>query len=263
MGGQAGKNVEIIYGYHAVRHVLSRRSHVVLEIYISLNKRSSTRLDDLRSICDNALISIQYISNRKLDKLVGDNNHQGIAAKCRPDSTRQLMTITELCSQAPGESSIILVLDRVMDPHNLGACIRTADAAGVDAVILPKDHSAALNATVKKVASGAAETANIIMVTNIARSLRQLRSAGYQIIGTTDTADKSIYDADIPLPVVLVMGSEQSGMRRNTREHCDQMIKIPMYGSVESLNLSVAAGICLYEIRRRNSAGGEQHKTEQ
>ena len=260
---QASKNVEIIYGYHAVRHVLSRRSHDVLEIYISLNKRNSTRLDALRSICDEALISIQYISNRKLDKLVGDNNHQGIAARCRPDSTQQLMTLTDLCSQLPGESSIILVLDRVMDPHNLGACIRTADAAGVDAVILPKDHSAALNATVKKVASGAAETANIIMVTNIARSLSQLHSAGYRIIGTTDSADKTLYDIDIPLPVVLVMGSEQSGMRRNTREHCDQMIKIPMYGSVESLNLSVAAGICLYEIRRRNAAGGEQHEKEQ
>ena len=252
MGGQAGKNVEIIYGYHAVRHVLSRRSQDVLEVYIALNKRSSTRLDDLRSICDNALISIQYISNRKLDKLVGDNNHQGIAAKCRPDSTQQLMTITDLCSQSPArESSIILVLDRVMDPHNLGACVRTADAASVDAIILPKDHSAALNATVKKVASGAAESMHIITVTNLARSLRQLRDAGYRIIGTTGTADKTIYEIDMPFPVVLVMGSEESGLRRNTREHCDRLVKIPMYGSVENLNLSVAAGICLYELRRR------------
>ena len=263
MGIQAGRNVEIIYGYHALRHVLSRRSHDVLEVYIALNKRDSARLDALRNTCDDAQISIQYISSRKLDKLVGENKHQGIAARCRPDSTRQLMTITELCSRPVRESSIILALDRVMDPHNLGACIRTADAAGADAIILPKDHSVPLNATVKKVASGAAESANIIMVTNIARSLRQLQSAGYRITGTTDTADKTIYDADILLPAVLVMGSEQGGMRRNTREHCEQLLRIPMYGAVESLNLSVAAGICLYEIRRRSAAGREQHQQEQ
>ena len=263
MGIQAGKNVEIIYGYHALRHLLSRRSHDVLEVYIAQNKRDSARLDALRSTCNDAQISIQYISSRKLDKLVGENKHQGIAARCRPDSTRQPVTITDLCSRPARECSIILVLDRVMDPHNLGACVRTADAAGVDAIILPKDHAAALNATVKKVASGAAESMHIITVTNLARSLRQLRDAGYRIIGTTGTADKTIYEIDMPFPVVLVMGSEESGLRRNTREHCDRLVKIPMYGSVESLNLSVAAGICLYELRRLSAAGREQHQQDQ
>ena len=259
---QAGKNIEIIYGYHAVRHVLSRRSHDVLEVYIALNKRRTARLDALRSVCDDALIAIQYISNRKLDKLVGVTDHQGIAARCRPNTTEKQMTLADLCSRPPNNSSIILVLDRVMDPHNLGACIRTADAAGVAAVILPKDHSVPLNATVKKVASGAVETTNVIMVTNIARSLRQLRTVGYQIIGTTGTANQTIYEIEMLTPAVLVIGSEQSGMRRNTREHCDQLVKIPMYGSVESLNLSVAAGVCLYEIRRRSAAGGGQYQKE-
>ena len=253
-----GRNVEIIYGYHAVRHVLSRRSHDVLEIYIAQNKTRSTKLDALRRTCDEALVSVQPISLLKLDKLTGVNNHQGIAARCRTDDTQKQLTIADLCAEGLGDAGIILALDRVMDPHNLGACIRTADAAGVDALVLPKDHSAPLNATVKKVASGAAETINIITVTNIARSLRLLRETGCQIIGTSGDADKTLYDIELTFPVVLVMGSEEGGMRQNTRNHCDQLVKIPMYGSVESLNMSVAAGVCLYELRRRLIEGKRQ-----
>ena len=250
--------IEIICGYHAVRHVLCRRSHDVLEIYIAQNKKHSTKLDVLRRSCDDASISIQSISPLKLDKLTGVKKHQGIAARCRTDSTEKQATIADLCAGRLGDASIILVLDRVMDPHNLGACIRAADATGVDAVVLPKNRSVPLNATVKKVASGAAETTNIITVTNIARSLRQFREAGCQIIGTASNADKSIYEIDVAFPVVLVIGSEEGGMRQNTRNHCDQSVKIPMYGSVESLNLSVAAGVCLYELRRRKTENRRQ-----
>ncbi len=245
------RNIEIICGYHAVRHVLSRRSHDVLEVYIAQNKRRSTRLDALQRSCDDALISVQSISPLKLDKLTGAKNHQGIAARCRTDSTHKQVTIADLCDGRLGNTSIILVLDRVMDPHNLGACIRTADATGVDAVLLPKDRSVPLNATVKKVASGAAESTNVITVTNIARSLRQLREAGCQIIGTAGDADKTLYETEVAFPLVLVMGSEEGGMRQNTRNHCDRLVKIPMYGSVESLNMSVATGVCLYELKRR------------
>lgn len=250
-----GRKVEITCGYHAVRQVLSRRSHDVLEVYVSTSRRRSAKLDDLLNSCERNSIAVQPVSRAKLDRLTGANNHQGIAARCREAGLQQRMTMDELCAGLPGHNSMILALDRVMDPHNLGACIRTAGAAGVAAVVLPKDHSAPLNTTVGKVASGAMESINIIKVTNLARSLRQLRDAGCQVVGTSDTADKTIYETDIPFPVVLVMGSEESGMRRNTREHCDQLVKIPMHGSVESLNLSVAAGICLYEIRRRVFAG--------
>ena len=246
-----GKKVEIVCGYHAVRHVLTRRSHDVLEVYVSAGKKRSAKLEDLLDACERNSIAVHPISRTKLDRLTGTNNHQGIAARCRADSLQQRMTIDDLCAGLPDHNSMILALDRVMDPHNLGACIRTADAAGADAVVLPKSRSAPLNTTVSKVASGAMESMNIITVTNIARALRQLRDAGCQVVGTTGTADRTIYEVDPRLPIVLVMGSEESGMRRNTRDHCDELVRVPMHGSVESLNLSVAAGICLYELRRR------------
>lgn len=246
-----GRKIEIIFGYHAVRHVLTRRSHDVLELYVAAGRKRSAKLDDLLNSCERNAIAVHPISRAKLDRLAGTDSHQGIAARCREPGLEQRMTMDNLCAGLREQTSIILVLDRVMDPHNLGACIRTADAAGVDAVILPKDRSAPLNATVSKVASGALESMNIVTVTNIARSLRQLRDSGCLVIGTTGTADRTIYEVDLRLPIVLVMGSEESGMRRNTRDHCDELVRVPMHGSVESLNLSVAAGICLYELRRR------------
>ncbi|MYH69412.1 MAG: 23S rRNA (guanosine(2251)-2'-O)-methyltransferase RlmB [Gammaproteobacteria bacterium] len=253
-----GKKVEIICGYHAVRHVLTRRSHEVLEVYVSTGRGHSAKLDDLLHSCERNSIAVNPISRAKLDRLTGTDHHQGIAARCREAGLQQRMTMDDLCAGLRDRTSIILALDRVMDPHNLGACIRTADAAGVDAVIIPKSHSAPLNATVSKVACGALESTNIVTVTNIARALRQLRDAGCQVVGTTGTAGTTIYEVDLRLPAVLVMGSEESGMRRNTRDHCDELIRVPMYGSVESLNLSVAAGICLYEIVRRRQVGAEQ-----
>ncbi len=248
-----GKKIETIFGYHAVRHVLSKRPHDVLEIFIADNKLRSVRMDVLLRAVDAASISIQYISPRKLNRLTGINNHQGIAARCRAVSADKQMTIDDLCAGNLDESSVILVLDRVTDPHNLGACIRTADAAGVNAVVLPRDHSAPLNATVNKVASGALESMDVITVTNLARCLRQLRAAGCEVIGAADDADTSIYKIEVTFPLALVMGSEEEGMRQNTRNHCDQLVKIPMYGSVESLNLSVAAGVCLYGLRRHTA----------
>ena len=252
-----GRKVEIICGYHAVRHVLTRRSHDVLEVHVSAGRGRSAKLDDLLNSCERNSIAVHSISRAKLDRMAGTGSHQGIAARCREAGLQQRMTIDDLCAGLRDRNSIVLALDRVMDPHNLGACIRTADAAGVAAVVIPKSHSAPLNATVSKVACGALENMNIVMVTNIARSLRQLRDAGCQVIGTTGTAGKTIYEVDLRLPIVLVMGSEESGMRRNTREHCDELVRVPMHGSVESLNLSVAAGVSLYEIVRRSQGGSE------
>ena len=245
------RNIEFICGYHAVRHVLSERPHDVLDIFIAQGRKHSARMQSLQDTCDANSITIQHISPARLDRLAEVKNHQGIAARCRTARTGKRPTMADLCADNPDDNAIILVLDRVMDPHNLGACIRTANAADVQAVVIPRDHSAPLNATVKKAASGGAETTDVITVTNIARSLRQLRDAGYEIIGADGDADNSIYETGVMFPLVLVLGSEESGLRRNTREHCDRLVKIPMYGTVESLNLSVAAGICLYEIRRR------------
>ena len=252
-----GRNIEIICGYHAVRHVLSERPHDVLDIFIAQNRKQSARVDALQAACNDASIPVQHISPVKLNRLADIKNHQGIAARCRKVRDNMRMSVADLCAGNRETDSIILVLDRVMDPHNLGACIRTADAAGAHAVIIPRDHSAPLNATVKKAASGATETIDVITVTNIARSLRQLRDSGYAIIGTAGDADNSIYETEVTFPLVLVMGPEQKGLRHNTREHCDRLVNIPMHGSVESLNLSVAAGICLYEIRRRVKTTGK------
>lgn len=250
------RRIEIIYGYHAVQRVLSQRLHDVLEIYIAQNKKRSTRLDALRHACDGASIPTRSVSPLKLDELTQVKNHRGIVAKCRAGSVQQPLTITGLCAERLHDSSIILMLDGVMDPRNLGACIRVADAVGANAVVLPKNRSARVNATVKKVASGAAETTNIITVTNLARTLRQLREANCWIIGTASDADETIYELAAAFPLVLVMGAEDEGLRKNTRQHCDRLVRIPMYGSVESLNISVAAGVCLYEFRRRQATLG-------
>ena len=250
------RKTEFIVGRHAVRSLLAQRSHDVLSVFVLSGRPSSDRLGELLATCEGAAISVQSISRARLDRLTGTANHQGIAAECRLETSQNTMTIAELCAVTPAPATIVLALDRVMDPHNLGACIRTADAAGVSAVILTAGQSAPLNATVKKVASGAAEGVSIITVANLARSLRQLRDAGYWIIGATEDAGQTVYELNAAFPVVLVIGSEQAGLRRNTREHCDQLVKIPMYGSVESLNLSVATGVCLYELRRKGLCAG-------
>jgi 23S rRNA (guanosine2251-2'-O)-methyltransferase len=150
-----------------------------------------------------------------------------------------------------GGKALFLVLDGVQDPHNLGACLRTADAVGVRAVILPKDRAVGLNETVRKVACGAAENTPVIHVTNLSRALREMQDAGIWVIGTVDEAENTIYEEDLTSPIALVMGSEGQGLRQNTRKHCDKLVNIPMAGVVESLNVSVAAGVCLYEARRQ------------
>ncbi len=245
------KKIELICGYHAVRHVLERRPQDVLEVFISSGKQRSAKLDELLGGCERNTISVQPVSPAKLDRMLDTTHHQGIAARCRQPDPAQRLSIDDLCATAPKPDAMILALDRVMDPHNLGACIRTAEAAGVDAVLLPKSHSAPLSSVVSKVASGALENVTVIKVANLARALRQLRTAGYHIIGACGSAGKTIYQVGIRFPAVLVMGSEEAGLRRNTREHCDELVRIPMRGSVESLNLSVAAGVCLYEFRRQ------------
>ncbi|PLR36342.1 23S rRNA (guanosine(2251)-2'-O)-methyltransferase RlmB [Chimaeribacter californicus] len=242
---------EIIYGIHAVQALLERDPQRFLEVFI-LKGRDDRRLQPLIAELEATGIVIQVANRQWLDEKVEGAVHQGIVARVREGRQYQENDLPALLESV--ENPLLLVLDGVTDPHNLGACLRTADAAGVHAVIVPRDRSAALNATAKKVASGAAETVPLIRVTNLARTLRLLQESNVWIIGTAGEADHNVYQSKMTGPTALVMGAEGEGMRRLTREHCDELISIPMAGSVSSLNVSVATGVCLFEIVRQRSA---------
>ena len=187
----------------------------------------------------------------RLTKLAGSHGHQGVAAKVQ--ALAQIHSLDDLLDQVQGPS-LLLVLDGVTDPHNLGACLRVADAAGAHAVIAPKDHAAGINATVAKVASGAAETVPYFMVTNLARTLGELKERAIWVVGTSEEAPKNLYQIDLTGPVAWVLGAEGPGMRQLTRKTCDELVSIPMQGAVESLNVSVASGVCLFEAVRQRLA---------
>ena len=245
------KQTEITCGIHAVRHTLKNASTDVLEIWVQDNKKSARAISDILTIAKNIHISIQFVANKTLDKITHQANHQGIAVRRKVTSIDNKIDLKSILEVDDGKIPLFLVLDGVQDPHNLGACLRTADAVGVRAVILPKDRAVGLNETVRKVACGAAENTPVIHVTNLSRSLREMQEAGVWIIGTDDEAENTIFDEDLTSPIALVMGSEGQGLRQNTLKHCDKLVNIPMAGVVESLNVSVAAGVCLYEVRRQ------------
>ncbi len=258
---------EWIVGIHSVTELLRRNPEDVFELVLQ-QERADQRLDEVRALATELGIKIQVMPKAALEKkLLGEGKgeakgdgrripvHQGVAALCQwRDTVKDEAFLNKLLTNLD-HPALILVLDEVTDPHNLGACLRTADAAGVDAVIVPKDNSATLNMTVRKVASGAAEKVNLVAVTNLARTLAALQERGIWISGTAGEADHSVYQADFTGPVAIVMGSEGKGLRRLTREHCDYLISIPMAGVVSSLNVSVAAGVCLFEaVRQRRKA---------
>lgn len=216
------------------------------------NGRNDKRVGAIRELAQKQGVAIEELSKQEMDQRF-DGNHQGVAALASADSRLRSEKDLQSILAALDHEPLLLVLDGVTDPHNLGACLRTADAAGVDAVIVPKDKSAPLNATVRKVASGAAETVNFITVTNLARCLKSLQQRGIWVVGTADESEKSIYEQDLTGAIALVMGSEGSGLRRLTRDSCDFLVSIPMAGELSSLNVSVAAGVCLYEARRQKS----------
>jgi 23S rRNA (guanosine2251-2'-O)-methyltransferase len=207
----------------------------------------------LLQVAKAANVRIIQADDQRLNNIVGTRRHQGVVAKAAPLSLAR--NLDELLDAIEGPP-LILVLDGITDPHNLGACLRVADGAGAHAVIVPKDRAVGLNATAAKVASGAAETVPYITVTNLARTMRELKERDIWLIGTTDDAEKNLYEADFRGGVALVMGSEGEGMRRLTRETCDVLVSVPMFGSVESLNVSVASGVCLYEARRQRLTTG-------
>jgi 23S rRNA (guanosine2251-2'-O)-methyltransferase len=220
-------------------------------MWVQDNKKPAKAISDILAIAKNIHISIQFVANKTLDKITHQANHQGVAIRRKITSIDKKMDLKSMLEVDDGTIPLFLVLDGVQDPHNLGACLRTADAVGVRAVILPKDRAVGLNETVRKVACGAAENTPVIHVTNLSRSLREMQEAGVWIIGTDDEAENTIFDEDLTSPIALVMGSEGQGLRQNTLKHCDKLVNIPMAGVVESLNVSVAAGVCLYEVRRQ------------
>lgn len=241
---------EIIYGIHAAQALLECNPHRFLDVYIQKGC-VSRRLQRLVQQLEQSDIVIQLVSHQWLDEKVDGAVHQGIVARVQVKQPFQEKNLPVLLVQQA--KPLLLVLDGVTDPHNLGACLRCADAAGVHAVIVPCDRAAQINATVKKVACGAAETVALIRVTNLARTLRLLQEHHVWIIGTVSKADHHIYQSKLIGPLALVMGSESEGMRRLTREYCDELISIPMAGVVSSLNVSVAAGVCLFEAVRQRT----------
>jgi len=241
----------LIHGLHAVQAALQRNPAAVTGIWVD-NSRRDARIQEILTLAQQTKVSVHSATRQQLDAMAAGAPHQGVVAQCAPARVHtedDLDTLLTTLSVPP----FLLVLDGVQDPHNLGACLRSADAAGVHAVIAPRDKSVSLTPTVRKVASGAAESVPFIQVTNLARTLRMLRDAGVWLIGADGTADTNLYDADLNGPLALVMGGEGKGLRRLTREHCDVLIRIPMHGSVESLNVSVATGICLYEAVRQRA----------
>ncbi|WP_150303051.1 23S rRNA (guanosine(2251)-2'-O)-methyltransferase RlmB [Pseudomonas saliphila] len=244
---------EYVYGLHAVQAMLQHASKRVKQLHL-VRGRIDARMQELVDLAQQHKVAIQHLSPEELDKLADGGVHQGVIAVVAPSQLWSEDMLGHMLDELEGVP-LLLVLDGVTDPHNLGACLRSADAAGAHAVIIPRDRSASLSPTVRKVACGAAETVPLVAVTNLARTLKQLQQRGLWVVGAAGEAEQLLYTVDLKVPSVIVMGAEGSGMRRLTREHCDYLAKLPMGGTVSSLNVSVAAGVCLFEaVRQRTQA---------
>ena len=242
---------KVLFGFHAVGVRLKTAPQSIIEVYYEASRRDA-RMRQFLDRAKEAGVRLIEADSMRIAKLAGSHGHQGVAA--RVEEVKDTRTLDELLDDLEAEgvvAPLLLVLDGVTDPHNLGACLRVADGAGVHAVIAPKDHAAGINATVAKVASGAAETVPYFMVTNLARTLNSLKERNIWIIGTSGDADQHLYQVDFKGPTALVLGAEGDGMRQLTRKTCDALVSIPMQGAVESLNVSVASGVCLYEAVRQ------------
>ncbi|MGL4318667.1 MAG: 23S rRNA (guanosine(2251)-2'-O)-methyltransferase RlmB [Pseudomonas sp.] len=244
--------LEKVYGVHAVEALLRHHPKRVKQLWLA-ESRQDPRVQALVELAGQNRVPVGQKDRRELDEWA-EGVHQGVVAEVSPSQVWGEAMLEELLDRREGPP-LLLVLDGVTDPHNLGACLRTADAAGALAVIVPKDKSATLNATVRKVACGAAEVIPLVAVTNLARTLEKLQQRGLWTVGTAGEAEQELYQQDLTGPTVLIMGAEGKGMRRLTRDHCDYLVKLPMSGSVSSLNVSVAAGVCLFEaVRQRQAA---------
>lgn len=241
--------LEPIYGLHAVTTLLERNPEQIMELWLAKG-RNDKRIQTVIALAEQQGIAIMEADKGLLNQKTEEASHQGVIAWRKPKQSLTEKHLPDILDSLEG-TPLILILDGVTDPHNLGACIRTADAAGVQLVLAPKDKSAPMNATVAKVACGAAEVVPYIQVTNLARTMKELQERGIWIIGTAGEAEQSLYQHDLTGPIAIVMGAEGAGMRRLTREHCDYLANLPMAGEVSSVNVSVATGICLFEAVRQ------------
>jgi 23S rRNA (guanosine2251-2'-O)-methyltransferase len=250
------KKDEIVFGIHAVTALMNTAPERFIELWL-LKGREDDRLLPIFETAKQCGVSIQLAQRKVLDEKAEGEQHQGVVARIQQGKTYTENDLDNIITAAneQGKPPFLLILDGVTDPHNLGACLRNADAAGVQAVIVPKDNAARLTGTVRKVAVGAAESVPLVQVTNLARTMKALQKQGVWIIGTAGETDTCLYDIKLSGPMALVMGAEGKGMRRLTRENCDELVKLPMSGSVSSLNVSVATGICLFEIVRQRLVG--------
>ena len=246
---------QLLFGFHAVGVRLKTAPRSVNEVHVDASRRDQ-RMRQLVARAEAAGVRIVASDDARLQAIAGTHRHQGVVARVEAVVQSHSLDDTLDAVEAAGETALVLVLDGVTDPHNLGACLRVADGAGVHAVVAPKDHAVGVNATVAKVASGAAETVPYFMVTNLARTLAELKERGIRIVGTAEDAPRSIWDADLVGPVALVFGAEGSGLRQLTARTCDELVHLPMRGAVESLNVSVASGVCLYEAARQRATRG-------
>jgi 23S rRNA (guanosine2251-2'-O)-methyltransferase len=241
------KEPRVVFGFHAVLSRLRADPKSVVEIFLD-ETRNDARAKDLAALAERAGVHLMRVPTKRLDGFYGGGRHQGVVARVQARDLGQ--TLDDVLEGI--EKPLLLVLDGVTDPHNLGACLRVANAAGVHAVVAPRDRAAGITPVVSKVASGAAEATPYLMVTNLARTLRELKERNVWIVGADERAQKTLYEVDLPESIAWVLGAEGEGMRRLTRENCDLLVRIPMRGEVDSLNVSVSAGICLFEsVRRR------------
>ena len=239
----------VVFGFHAVLARLRADPSSVLEIYLD-ETRNDARAKDLAAVAERAKVHLMRVPTKRLDGFYGGGRHQGVVARIEIKKTSD--SLDDVLEGV--EHPLLLVLDGVTDPHNLGACLRVANGAGAHAVLAPKDRAVGVTPTVSKVASGAAESTPYLMVTNLARTLSELKERNIWVVGADERAEKTLYEADLPDSIAWVLGAEGEGMRRLTRESCDLLVRIPMRGEVESLNVSVSAGVCLYESARRRRA---------
>ncbi len=239
--------MKTLTGFHAITSRLRQKADTMKEIYIDAERKDG-RAKDLREAAKRLRRGVIAVEMKRLDGMAGGVRHQGVVAQAAElDTPKFIEDVLEKLAEPP----LLLILDGVQDPHNRGACLRVADGAGAHAVIAPKDRSVGLTTAAVKVASGAAESVPYIVVTNLARTMRDLKDRGIWLVGADDSAEQSVYNAKLEGPLAMVLGAESEGLRRLTRDSCDLLVSIPMLGSVESLNVSVASGVCLYEARRR------------
>ncbi len=253
--------LQTLFGFHAIGVRMKTAPASIAELHVDPSRRDP-RMQRFVSRARDAGLRIVDSDDGQLARLCGSAGHQGVVARVEPVARSTSLDETLEAVDAAGEPALVLVLDGITDPHNLGACLRVADGAGVHCVVAPRDHAVGINATVAKVASGAAETVPYFMVTNLARTLGELKERDIRVIGTAEGAPRSIYDVDLTGPVALVFGAEGTGMRQLTARTCDELVHLPMRGAVESLNVSVASGVCLYEATRQRQARVNRHDAD-